>query len=617
MKIIYLDLETFSRCDLTKRGLMPYANHESTRITMISVADGETEDPVSFRHVSDLDEWLSQRDPDCCVAHNAAFDRAILERLGWERARSLAADDAKWICSMKTARWLNLPAGLNALGAYLLGEVKDEPGRVALDQQIRSKGQSVIDLNEDALRRYCEQDVRLMRQCFQWMFEMMDLEEIKRLAVQAKMDKTINVHGLPVDTYLIDKAIRRREQLQAEADRTVERATKGLVKRASQRARLVSYVSTLLPDLPKPEKNSVDEVVDYCRRGELPDNLVQAVRTAGYSSGAKWSNVRQRAYEGRLYDAYAFCAQVHGRWASFGTQLHNFPRTVDQPLSRENVSHASMTLLSKGLRYMVRPGADKLLTVADYRQVEFRILCWLAGEADMLAELRDGEDPYHVMASNIFDGVVTKQGRQMAKSAVLGLGYGMGARGFGKYSGMSETQANIIHDAYHRNLPGVGRLHLALGTLAKTSRVGTEKSLCMDRIRWRHVSQKTPSGRLREQICVGLPSGRTLRLWEPDGEQAWAGGKPFRLWGGAVAEYVICGIARDLLAESMVRALQEGLRVVGHTHDEMVVEHAIEDESANLHSQIESVMVTQVGEAYRSLPLAVEMCSATSWGAAK
>ena len=76
----------------------------------------------------------------------------------------------------------------------------------------------------------------------------------------------------------------------------------------------------------------------------------------------------------------------------------------------------------------------QLVFVADLSNIEARMLAWLADEDDLLQQFRNGDDIYSNLASVIYDRPINKHDdpteRFVGKTAVLGLGYGMGATKF-------------------------------------------------------------------------------------------------------------------------------------------------------------------------------------------
>ena len=75
-----------------------------------------------------------------------------------------------------------------------------------------------------------------------------------------------------------------------------------------------------------------------------------------------------------------------------------------------------------------------LVFVADLSNIEARMLAWLADEDDLLAQFAAGDDIYSNLATEIYGRPINKHDdpteRFVGKTAVLGLGYGMGANKF-------------------------------------------------------------------------------------------------------------------------------------------------------------------------------------------
>ena len=81
------------------------------------------------------------------------------------------------------------------------------------------------------------------------------------------------------------------------------------------------------------------------------------------------------------------------------------------------------------LRTAVMAPEGQQLYVVDLSNIEARMLAWLAKEADLLDAFAAGRDVYSEFASQIYGRPVTKADkleRYVGKTAILGLGYGMG-----------------------------------------------------------------------------------------------------------------------------------------------------------------------------------------------
>ncbi len=85
-----------------------------------------------------------------------------------------------------------------------------------------------------------------------------------------------------------------------------------------------------------------------------------------------------------------------------------------------------------GLRDTLRAPSGYRVVVGDSSNIEARMVCYLAGQQDVLQTYRDGGDPYCDMASYIFgEPVVPGDSRRtLGKVVVLGCGFGMGVNKF-------------------------------------------------------------------------------------------------------------------------------------------------------------------------------------------
>ncbi len=94
-------------------------------------------------------------------------------------------------------------------------------------------------------------------------------------------------------------------------------------------------------------------------------------------------------------------------------------------------------LASKSVRAVIRAEEGSRFLVGDFKQIEARVLAWLAGQADVLQAFSEGEDLYVRAAANIF-GLrpqdVSSSQRQVGKTAELALGYGGGIAAFATFA---------------------------------------------------------------------------------------------------------------------------------------------------------------------------------------
>jgi DNA polymerase I-like protein with 3'-5' exonuclease and polymerase domains len=85
------------------------------------------------------------------------------------------------------------------------------------------------------------------------------------------------------------------------------------------------------------------------------------------------------------------------------------------------------------LRTALQAPTGHLLYVADLSNIEARMLAWLAQQEDLLMSFQAGKDVYSEFASSIYNRPISKKDkleRYVGKTAILGLGYGMGSNKF-------------------------------------------------------------------------------------------------------------------------------------------------------------------------------------------
>lgn len=102
--------------------------------------------------------------------------------------------------------------------------------------------------------------------------------------------------------------------------------------------------------------------------------------------------------------------------------------------------------------------ADELLIVADYSQVELRILAHFCEDEELIRAFAEDRDIHAFVAAQIH-GVpleqVTREMRGRAKAVNFGLIYGQTAFGLAQATGMGRNEAQAFIDAYFRRYPRI------------------------------------------------------------------------------------------------------------------------------------------------------------------
>src|SRR5829696_2287803 len=225
------------------------------------------------------------------------------------------------------------------------------------------------------------------------------------------------------------------------------------------------------------------------------------------------------------------------------------------------------------------------LVIADYSQIELRILAEVSGDPAFVQAFREGEDLHRLTAASMY-GVernkVTKEQRSAAKRINFGLMYGRGPKSLSAQLGTNEERARSLIDEYFANYPRVRRY--LQGTASRAMKTGTLRTL---------------SGRVRK---FGDTSG--LGSMERGGMRREA------------MNYPIQGASADIakLALTYIREELEGLdaRLINSIHDEFVVECA-EEVAQEVAERTRSGMARAGEEILEKVPVEVEVAISPEW----
>jgi DNA polymerase I len=147
---------------------------------------------------------------------------------------------------------------------------------------------------------------------------------------------------------------------------------------------------------------------------------------------------------GRIHTTLSQTVAATGRLSSSQPNLQNIP--VRRVEGRE-------------IRRAFVPGEGfAQLLVADYSQIELRIMAHLSGDEGLLDAFGSGEDIHATTAAKVFDlalGDVDGGLRDRAKAVNYGLAYGLSSYGLGQQLGIAPEEAQDIIDAYFARFPKV------------------------------------------------------------------------------------------------------------------------------------------------------------------
>ncbi len=255
------------------------------------------------------------------------------------------------------------------------------------------------------------------------------------------------------------------------------------------------------------------------------------------------------------------------------------------------------------------------IVAGDLAQIEARVLAWLAGQKDLLAVFRDERDPYKDFATKLYAvgyDEVTPMQRRICKSAILGLGYGMGPTRFGEYldtqniTDLSQAQVKVTVYSYRETYSKVKDLweRASLHWLPTLMGKGARGKFL------RYGPLFITEG------FIGLPNGMTLRypdLREIKGELTYGPPKRRRyIYGAKVVENVVQALARIIMTNAEHWLFKRGVPDALSVHDELLF--VVPDAYARKMGRVLSHALTREVPWAPDLPLACEIKIGPNYG---
>ncbi|MES1244211.1 MAG: DNA polymerase I [Acidobacteriota bacterium] len=151
------------------------------------------------------------------------------------------------------------------------------------------------------------------------------------------------------------------------------------------------------------------------------------------------------AADGRIHTRFNQAVAATGRLSSTNPNLQNIPIRTE---------------LGQRIRKAFVAPAGSALLVADYSQIELRILAHIADEKELIRAFAAGEDIHRATAAVVFGvapELVTAEQRRAAKTINFGILYGMSAFGLGQALSIPPREAEAFIKAYLDRYPGVRR----------------------------------------------------------------------------------------------------------------------------------------------------------------
>lgn len=512
------------------------------------------------------------------VGHNIKFDAFILNHVYGIVAG--AYEDTKGLSRAilaKTVKNHSLMALALHFGFEPKGSMKTE-GLLELTEE-----------QEKELAEYCLHDVELCYQIYSKLRPQFPDNQLKL------MDWTIRSFVCP--KLLLDKDL----LVKTEAEEISRKANifslvgieKSVFSSNDQFANLLVKEGYEVPVKPSPRKKGEDGKPlmipalavgdpDFLDMMQIPDDKLKALCEARVAAKSTLMETRS----GKL----AKIAST-GPWPfdiefSGATQTHRFSGGSGGGGNPQNFTRGS------ALRKAVYAPDGYKLIVADFSNIELRIVAYLSQDIGIISAIESKSDIYCDFASSFFGRKITKKDeteRRFGKTAILGLGYGMGFKKFQKtvrlQTGITinEFEARRAIDLYRSKYIGVPKLWDYLDRSIPEFLPGEQP------YDWRLPVKL-------EKCALVLPSG--LRMLYPELKKEgkkwsfkqWGKGALYQetanLYGGKILENVAQALAGELCKEVAVKFID---CLTGLVHDEihlMVREEDAEEYADELYREM-------------------------------
>ena len=273
----------------------------------------------------------------------------------------------------------------------------------------------------------------------------------------------------------------------------------------------------------------------------------------------------------RIHTSFNQAGAATGRLSSSNPNLQNIP--IKTELGRE-------------IRAAFVPREGWKLLVADYSQIELRLLAHMSEDPVLVDAFRNGEDIHTRTAAEVM-GVppmfVTKEARNAAKAVNFGIVYGISGFGLAANLGIPRREAEAYIKGYFERYAGVKKF--IDGTVAETRQTGVAKTLLGRERPIPDINSRNPNARgFAERTAMNSP---------------------------------IQGTAADLIKLAMVRIdrklVGKHSKLLLQVHDELVLE-APGDEMDEVKDLVRAEME---GVIKLNVPLVVDVGTGDNWRDAK
>jgi DNA polymerase len=558
--LITLDFETYfdTKVSLTKLTTMDYVRHEKFKVwgVGIKINDGPTEwygEDEAELAIQDID-W-----PEATVVcHNTPFDGYILTRH----------------YGVTPKYYIDTAAMNRGLFPGQSARLKDCAVRAFPDDATMRKGEELADAKgiydldpelEEAIAGYCIQDVDLTYAIYNQLIDRMPQSEMDIIDMTCRM-------------FCEPKLIVNREALILFRDFQIT-ASEQAIKEAgidrkvlSSNQQFAQHIQDMGLVPPTKVSPTTGKTIPALGKNDKAFTQMQKMYPEHQHIWNARKAVKSRINETR---AQRFIDATHDD-GTISVPLRYYAAHTGRFGGTEKINMQNMPRNSELRKALCAP-EGQLVFVADLSNIEARMLAWLADEVDLLDQFRAGDDIYSNLATQIYGRPINKNDdpteRFVGKTAVLGLGYGMGATKFqatleagamGPPMKFTATEAQNVVNTYRSTYSGVPLLWQKLELkLANTINPAYEEE-------WHGLVFKDKK--------IYLPNGLALHyndLRYEFGQLTYDSGRAIeKTWGGRITENVVQALSRIIVTDSMLHIDKDATldaEVVLTVHDEIVL----------------------------------------------
>jgi DNA polymerase-1 len=267
-------------------------------------------------------------------------------------------------------------------------------------------------------------------------------------------------------------------------------------------------------------------------------------------------------------------------------RIHSDFRQIGAPTGRFSCSKPNIQQIphEEAYRRCFRAPEGKKLIIADYSQIELRILAEFSGDQNFIDAFISGADFHTITAAQVFNvksEEVTSEQRSFAKRLNFGVVYGIGSQRFALMTGLAQTEAEDVMRRYFGTYRGLDAWLREAARKVINERAARTASGRLSRFRFDEDDRKA--------ISLAQRNGKNMPIQ---------------------------GTSADILKRAL-RLLHDKIsgtsaRLVNIVHDEIIVEADAAEAEATA-DKLEKAMCAAGEEYVKKVPVKVDVHIADEW----